>query len=401
MLRGRIKFFDDRRGFGQIRPSIPIEPGKDFTVFIHRKKIDDPEPILFDGEEVEFAAVKGPKGYEATYLRRLSERYEGIVDEWLLEKGTGFIKDPEGTDRVFVSYHEIKCYGPRNLEVGETVTFGIENDRKGRRRAINVLVFQSRFAIERYANIDELYHRDERMLKHLADLAQPEDWSYHNTEADGNFPVLEKYIIYTFDRLMKEGKIIEGVTQDDRPIACFNTGLATSHQQEIIGYFVPNRVPKDPRKWYLQGFAPIHDIRFSRISPEPEIANYFADPSDLLYDSRLNLRCDVPHIIEENKNRFPEEVRENSYLLNQMLIGAVEIAKKRVRRNYKTAIPNFYRGRMQLLLPLCLKDPSVAELALVVSREGEVYQGWTVLTLDMAYNNARLIARPDREWLQP
>ena len=25
----------------------------------------------------------------------------------------------------------------------------------------------------------------------------------------------------------------------------------------------------------------------------------------------------------------------------------------------------------------------------------------TVLTLDMAYNNARLLARPDNEWLQP
>jgi hypothetical protein len=37
---------------------------------------------------------------------------------------------------------------------------------------------------------------------------------------------------------------------------------------------------------------------------------------------------------------------------------------------------------MQLLLPLCLETP-------------------TCLTLDMAYNNARQLARPDTDWLQP
>ena len=56
---------------------------------------------------------------------------------------------------------------------------------------------------------------------------------------------------------------------------------------------------------------------------------------------------------------------------------------------------------MQLLLPLCLLKPDVADLALVVARVGDAYHGSTVLTLDMAYNNARLLARPDSEWLVP
>jgi hypothetical protein len=38
----------------------------------------------------------------------------------------------------------------------------------------------------------------------------------------------------------------------------------------------------------------------------------------------------------------------------------------------------------------------------VVSTVGErAYRGHTVLTLDMAYTNARLVARPDSEWLVP
>jgi hypothetical protein len=35
------------------------------------------------------------------------------------------------------------------------------------------------------------------------------------------------------------------------------------------------------------------------------------------------------------------------------------------------------------------------------NKEKTAYLSSTVLTLDQAYNNARLLARPDREWLEP
>lgn len=52
-------------------------------------------------------------------------------------------------------------------------------------------------------------------------------------------------------------------------------------------------------------------------------------------------------------------------------------------------------------MPLCLVSKSEADLALVVNKEEYVYKAHTVLTLDQAYNNARLLAKPDREWLNP
>lgn len=52
-------------------------------------------------------------------------------------------------------------------------------------------------------------------------------------------------------------------------------------------------------------------------------------------------------------------------------------------------------------MPLALEDPTLADLALVVAREKEVYMAATVLRMDYAYANARLIAPPDREWLKP
>ena len=84
-------------------------------------------------------------------------------------------------------------------------------------------------------------------------------------------------------------------------------------------------------------------------------------------------------------------------------MGAIETMKKKVTANYKIAVPQYFNGKIQLLLPLCLEDPDVPDVALVVTKNntGNYYQGHTCLTLEMAYNNARLIAKPESHWLQP
>ncbi len=38
---------------------------------------------------------------------------------------------------------------------------------------------------------------------------------------------------------------------------------------------------------------------------------------------------------------------------------------------------------------------------IILSEDKTVYYGHTCLTTEMAYNNARLIARPDSYWLPP
>ena len=85
-----------------------------------------------------------------------------------------------------------------------------------------------------------------------------------------------------------------------------------------------------------------------------------------------------------------------------LIAGAIESVKKRIEANYKTIVPQLYKGRIQLLAPLYLTNPDTADLALVLSLsdDGSVYYGHTCLSIEMAYNNARLIARPDSYWLQ-
>ena len=68
------------------------------------------------------------------------------------------------------------------------------------------------------------------------------------------------------------------------------------------------------------------------------------------------------------------------------------------------AVPQFFTdknsdtGRVQLLIPLCLEGDN-PDLALTVERGENAYSARTCLTLKMAYNNARLINKPEAQWL--
>ncbi len=138
-----------------------------------------------------------------------------------------------------------------------------------------------------------------------------------------------------------------------------------------------------------------------RFSSLPDTANYFENSSDLIYDTKLDLRPNVDHIIDDNIERFPKNLQSmDRYQLGVLLQGTINDAVRRIKRNYKTAVPQYYDGRLQLLLPLCLTSKANADLALVIEKVNNVYRASTCLTLDMAINNARLIAKPDDEWLK-
>ena len=55
---------------------------------------------------------------------------------------------------------------------------------------------------------------------------------------------------------------------------------------------------------------------------------------------------------------------------------------------------------MSLMLPLSLEDDSHVDIVLVVElTPAGNYQGQTILTLQQAYVDARLLCRPNSEWL--
>jgi hypothetical protein len=77
----------------------------------------------------------------------------------------------------------------------------------------------------------------------------------------------------------------------------------------------------------------------------------------------------------------------------------------KIRRNYKIAIPVWYveEKRMQLLLPFVSASNSNDVSCFLVDRDDPMkgYRLKTIFDLDQAYFSARLITRPDKEWLDP
>ncbi|GAA3941781.1 hypothetical protein GCM10022209_41210 [Chitinophaga oryziterrae] len=223
-----------------------------------------------------------------------------------------------------------------------------------------------------------------------------EDWNYKLTPSS-DYPVLFNYIHHTFSKLEGEGKI-----EVENDYSIFNTGLVTENQEEVYAYFQSNKNPRTQIKWFFIGWRKASDRDLMKFSKLPGSAHYFQNPAELIYDTRLDLRINVDHIITDNKSRFPATLSAmDNYQLGILLQGTIDDAKRRIKRNYKTAIPQFYKGKLQLLLPLCLMTKAKADLALVVEKENDIYRASTCLTLDMAINNARLIAKPDDEWLRP
>lgn len=242
-----------------------------------------------------------------------------------------------------------------------------------------------------YAWVANFYDR----IKELKSLAMDEDWDYKKRPT-GKDPILVNYIKHTFIKLYEENKVCE-----QEGYSVFNTGLVTDLQEEIFALFQKNKYKAASQKWYFIGWRKQSDRDLLKFSQLPDCANYFDNSSDLIYDTKLELRSNVNHIIEDNLERFPEAFQKmDKYQLSVLLEGTINDAKRRIRRNYKTAVPQYYNGKLQLLLPICLTSKASADLALVIEKENGIYRASTCLTLDMAINNARLIAKPDDEWLK-
>ncbi len=283
-------------------------------------------------------------------------------------------------------------------------------------------------------------------LSELASKAVPEEWDFKVSQ-NGHYSILIQYIKYTFSRLMREKKVC---ISNDRQFAAFNTGLADNHYDDIYACFVPND-PFCDTEWKFSGFCTAASGGLGKqlvnyFNPLPAPPTYFSKNEDLFFDHTKQLHTDFEHIIIDNIKRLPnrflydqffdnaqareivDKIRlksgdrisqnelyeklkqiivDNSRLflrIQNRLKDAIELARKRVRWNYKTAVPSYFpkRDTMSLMLPLALIDELKPDVALVVElTDSGCYQGQTILTLPQAYIDARLVCRLTGDWLEP
>ncbi|MCR4669628.1 MAG: DUF3825 domain-containing protein [Saccharofermentans sp.] len=239
-------------------------------------------------------------------------------------------------------------------------------------------------------------------LRFLANMAQPEQWDY---KGKSDKAILYNYLCFTYDRLLEEEKI---AYSSDKNHMCFNTGLLNTHDADIYALFDVNtsRYKKDGQNWFLNGFRTATEQEMRCFVSLPEIADYFTNPGDFIFDKNLPLVINYDHIIDDNYERFLYVGLSDKYTIHALLESAVRRITEKVKRNYKLAIPQYYTdktsglSKIQLLLPLFLKQGNVADLALAVDRDQQGYIGKTILTLEMAYVNSRRIVRPEVDWLR-
>lgn len=292
-------------------------------------------------------------------------------------------------------------------------------------------------SLTRWANIEL-----KKAIESLRKLALPEQWTFGEENEKYPSPILAKYLKWTFVKLMRENKILE-----ENGFASFNTGLVDKFYKPIYAIFDKNKV-RNKQPWHFVGFCVAGSSKSAaaRILTDnfhelPKRAIYIQKCEDVMFNTSLPIDVNWEHIILDNIDRLPFsllqqtcqglfEVREPSSItedqkddyyrslrdhlednhqilsiLSSMMNMAMEMAKQRVEWNYKTAIPIYYPtdDKVRLILPLALNitKPEEISIALVMKKtQAGRYRAVTIFTLDVAYNNARLVTKPSSDWLK-
>ena len=270
-------------------------------------------------------------------------------------------------------------------------------------------------------------------IEKLSQFAEPEPWGRAHR-------VLKSYFNHMFEKVYDDGLI---VTSRDGSYAAFNTGLTNGQFEPIFAVFAKNERP-DAQAWFFRGFGiqnrkGLGELLVTDFDTLPHRVRFVENLSDLLYDPRKGApRCNwralfldhlkriprpflehaldgkyfIPNVVglerEDAQARYEafREEMESAYDALDYMVGAAEVALEqamdRVHSDYKTAVPQWHaKDRVvNLLLPLALFNPREVDAALSVRLdENGRYIGEHLLTLEMAYNNARLIAKPEATWL--
>ena len=237
---------------------------------------------------------------------------------------------------------------------------------------------------------------------------------YPSTE----FPKLKNYLNYTFVRLQTLETESPGeyfLFDDKQEWICFNTGLQNAYGVDLLAVFQKYRArknddaaPPPPRPDWVYKYCLAHnDGVYRRLfgTRLPKIAWYSTDSRDFVFNMGYSLDKDAfEHLFDRAKQRagLPNASDE---VVRNYLRGAIENLIPKILRNYKVAIPVYYveEKRMQLLLPFVSASNTNDVSCFLIERDdnNKCYHLKTIFDLDQAYFSARLITRPDKEWLNP
>ena len=281
-------------------------------------------------------------------------------------------------------------------------------------------------------------------LESLAAMAKSEPWD----DGDGSRSILRSYLKATYARVERQGKVCFSEAEDRH--AAFDTGLATPRGDRIVAIFGPNDRPGARQQYRFEGFITPQDRWMGRanlpIVSMTRRATYVERSSDLVMGwSEGTPTLSEEHILIDRVDRLPteflrsvdqmddewkglvdviagcdadEQVRENAYdglrgilkrndALFESLRTLIRAEANKAFEDLKiypyNALPiyNPERDDLAFVLPIHLMSKTGRpNAALLVEEVGEgVFRAHTILTMEMAYVDARVISPPKNSWL--
>ena len=213
-------------------------------------------------------------------------------------------------------------------------------------------------------------------------------------------PILERYIhtifrkqAIEFNSEFEEEKASK-YFHIENECACFHTGLYTPRYKGIYGFFGRNKKMDSMLEWYFRGFCDELSPWLKYIEPLPERPIYPMAQQGLNFNPEWPIRVNVEHILgdEENLERLPAKIRKAKNL-PLLLETAVELARRKV-----VVEPGLVDGTgiWTGAVPVAhlSYEMDKPDLAMTLTVMDGYYLGNTCLTLEMAYLNARAIAKP-------
>lgn len=229
------------------------------------------------------------------------------------------------------------------------------------------------------------------------------------TQYDNPIPKLLNYLEYTFLRLQTLENEQPGtyfIYSGDKKNVCFNTGLQDNLGNDLMLSFkaLTPRSGFQDSDWSFDTVLTPQSERYRLTFGQavPDLAWYTRDSRDYVFNTEFTLNSELhEHVFLRAKERsgfadFPDEVTRN------YLCGVINNLIPKIKRNYKVAIPIYFvkEQKMQLLLPFKTKD-GLSTFLVERDDNHHVYIIKTVLDMDQAFFAARLITRPDDDWLDP
>lgn len=239
-----------------------------------------------------------------------------------------------------------------------------------------------------------------RKLHYLTTITDPEQW-YFDQKNGEKFSIIFYYVTHTFDRCLNQEKII---IDSSEQFACFNTGLLDSQGNEIYGIFTKSTTfsleDKRTNYWYLKGFFKENERFFNDTGlRKPPLATYYTDYNSLYFNPCLDISVNFDHIYNDNFERLPIALKQLEIdLARQVFEGFLSHTKKKIHRNDRIPVPQFYRDKIMFLIPIKILGEI---MVIAVEKFDQQYLANTVLNFEMAYNCARLLNKPESNWLLP